>query len=234
MSMLVNPLEYAGRITGPYQLAAFGIAILLYASRFALKSKNQRFALKLIAAVSTLIGIAALAGDLILKSEGIFHIRIVVLSPEEQPVDQADLSSSVGGELKKAGGNWEFDLPPQSKPSSGQITFYASVKDAYLAGNSTLALKEDYFPTVTVQLQRLPEVPIRGRVIDESGKSMAGARVSVSGFPDIAITDEVGNFSIPSHHAEGQMVSIHAEKGDRGADQLAKAGSDAELVIRKR
>lgn len=111
---------------------------------------------------------------------------------------------------------------------------YASVKDAYLSGNSSLALKNDYYPTVTIQLQPFPPATIRGTVVDEYGKSVSGVHVAVSGYSDIATTDRMGNFSLPAHHAEGQLVSVRAEKGDQVAVLSVIVGSDTQLVLRKR
>jgi hypothetical protein len=231
MMMWEMALELASRITHPYSVAAFALVFAAMALRLALKEKKLRIVWFLAAALLVL-GITPLIASTYLASRGVYHIRVVVLGADGQPVNQADLSSSAGGELKQAGGNWEFDLPRQTKPSSGQITFYASVKDAYLAGHSVLPLKEDYFPTVTIQLLPLPPVAVRGTVVDEYGKSVQGAHVSVSGIADIATTDEMGNFSLPSHHAEGQLVSVRAEKGNRRAEQLVPAGKEVQLVLR--
>jgi multidrug efflux pump subunit AcrA (membrane-fusion protein) len=231
--MWEKALELASRITHPYTVAVF-VAVLVAIELWALRRARKPRIAWLLAAALLVLGIAPLVASTFLASRGVYHIRVVVLGTDGQPVNQAAVSSSAGGELKQASGNWEFDLAPQAKPSSGQITFYASVKDAYLAGNSSLALKEDYFPTVTIQLLPLPSVTIRGTVVDENGKSIAGARVAVSGYSDIAATDEMGNFSLPAHHAEGQLISIRAEKGDRVAELSVIAGKDAELVLRKR
>jgi hypothetical protein len=230
--MWEKALEMASRITHPYSVAAFALVLVAMALMFALKAKKPRIAWLLAAAV-LLLGLSPLVASTFLASRGVYHIRVVVLGTDEQPVNQAEVRSSAGGELKQASGNWEFDVPPQAKPSGGRITFYASVRDAYLAGNAPLTLKDDYFPTVTIQLQPLPPVTIRGTVVDENGKSVLGARVAVSGYSDIAITDQLGNFSLPSHHAEGQFVSVRAEKGDRVAEILAIAGKDAQLVLRQ-
>jgi hypothetical protein len=224
-------LEMASRITHPYSVAAFALVFAAIALLLALKAKKPRIAW-LLAAALLVLGISPLIASTFLASRGIYHIRVVVLGTDGQPVNQADLSSSAGGELKQASGNWEFDLPPQAKPSSGQITFYAAVKDAYLAGHSLLELKEDYFPTVTIQLLPLPPVMIRGAVVDEHGKSVPGAHVAVSGYPEIATADEMGNFSLPAHHAEGQLVSVRAEKGARVAELSVIAGKDVQLVLR--
>ncbi|MGA2887824.1 MAG: carboxypeptidase-like regulatory domain-containing protein [Terracidiphilus sp.] len=225
-------LEIASRITHPYSVAAFTAAIAGIVLMLALRAKKPRIAW-LLAAVLLVLGISPLVASTFLASKGVYHIRVVVLGTDGLPVSQADLSSSAGGEKKQANSNWEFDLAPQAKPSSGQITFYASVKDTYLAGSSSLTLKDDYFPTVTIQLQPLPTVTIRGTVVDEHGKSVSEAHVAVSGYPEIATTDKMGNFSLPSHHAEGQLVSVRAEEGDRVVGMLVVAGKDVQLVLRK-
>src|ERR1017187_5801881 len=168
MSMWEEALELASRITHPYSVAAFALVFAAMALLLALRAKKPRIAW-LLAVALLVLGISPLIASAFLASRGVYHIRVVVLGTDRQPVNQADLSSSAGGELKQASGNWEFDLAPQAKPSSGQITFYASVKDAYLAGNSSLVLSEDYFPTLAIQLLPLPGVTIRGTVVDHYG-----------------------------------------------------------------
>jgi len=225
-------LDLASRITHPYTVAVFVAVLVLIALWFSRKAKKPRIAW-LLAAALLVLGISPLVVSTFLASRGIYHIRVVVLGADGQPVHQANLSSSTGGELKEASGNWEFDLTPQTKPSSGGITFYASMKDAYLSGSSSLVLTQDYFPTVTIQLLPLPPVIIRGNVVDEYGKSIAGARVAVPGYSEIATTDEMGSFSLPAHHAEGQLLSVRAEKGNRVAAILIIAGKDVQLVLRQ-
>jgi hypothetical protein len=231
--MWEKALELASRITHPYSVAAFALVFAAMALLLAIKAKKPQIAW-LLAAALLVLGLSPLVAATFLASRGVYHIRVVVLGPDGQPVQQAEVNSSAGGELKQASGNWEFDLAQQARPSSSQIAFYASVKDAYLAGNSSLALKEDYFPSVTVQLQPLPSVYIRGTAVDEGGKSVSGAHIAVSGYSDIATTDEMGNFSLPSHHADGQLVSVRAEKGDLVAEVSVIAGKDAQIVLRKR
>jgi hypothetical protein len=233
MKMWETALRLASRITHPYSVAAFSLALAAVALRVALNAKKPRV-VWLLAAALIVLGISPLVASTFLASRGVYHIRVVVLGTNGEPVKQADLTPSAGGELKQAYGNWEFDLAPQSKPSSGQITFYAADKDAYLAGNSTLALKEDYFPVVTIQLLALTPVTIRGTVVDANGRSVSGAHVSVSGYPEAATTGEMGNFSLPSHHADGQLVYLRAEKGDNVTEAYVVAGKDAQLVLRKR
>ena len=55
-----------------------------------------------------------------LASRGVYRVRIIVLDPNKQPVNDAHVSSSTGGELKKVSENWEFDLAPEAKPADGK------------------------------------------------------------------------------------------------------------------
>lgn len=80
----------------------------------------------------------------------------------------------------------------------------------------------------------MSRINLRGNVVDERGKSVSGAHVAVTGYSEIATTDAMGNFSLPSHHAEGQLMSVRAEEGGRVADISVIAGKDAQLVLRRR
>jgi hypothetical protein len=61
-----------------------------------------------------------------------------------------------------------------------------------------------------------------------------GASVSVPGYPDIATTDQMGNFSLPARSSAGQLVQVRAEKGDLATEVSVIAGQSAELVLRTR
>ena len=87
-----------------------------------------------------------------------------MLGLDKQPVDDARVTSSNGGEPKKIEGGWEFDIPPQSRPADGKLTLFASEKNAFLVGNSTLVLDEDYFPAVEIQLEHDTSAIVRGVV----------------------------------------------------------------------
>ena len=229
--MWEKALEIASHITHPATVAAFALVFAAFALAAALKARRPRLAM-ILAVTIVVLGLAPLAASTFLQSRGVYRIRVVVLAPDKQPVHNAELST-VGGEIKKADGSWELEIPPQTRPADGKLSLFASVKDAFLAGSSTLVLADDYYPTATIQLAPLPPVIFRGIVKDELGKSVAGAHVSISGYQEIATTNEMGNFELPAHAAEGQMVSVHAEKGNLVADLSVPAGATAELVLRK-
>jgi hypothetical protein len=231
--MWEKALEIASRVTHPTAAAVFAIVIAAIVIRFLGRPKKPSIAWLLAAGIIAL-GLAPTVASAILQHQGIYHIRIVVLNEAKQPVDDAAVISSAGGELKKASYNWEFDLAPQARPSDSKVRFFASVRDSFSAGSSILSLSSDFFPEVTIQLEPLPAATIRGVVEDESGRSVPGAKVAVAGYRDIATTDSLGNFALPAHAADGEMVNIRAEKGDLVAEDLVPAGKTTVLVVRKR
>jgi len=225
-------LEIASHMTHPVAVAAVGLVLAAYAFSMAIK-KKLRVAWFLVAVI-LLLGLAPLVSSTYLGSRGLYRVRISVLGTDKQPVDDAHVTSSNGGEPKKVEGGWEFDIPPQSRPADGKVTFFASVKSAFLAGRSTLVLGKDYFPTTQIQLGRDTSAMVRGIVIDERRRSVAGAHVWIPGYPDIAVTDEMGNFVLPAHAADGQIVHLRAQKDQLTADVSVPAGNEpAELVVRR-
>jgi len=226
-------LEIASHITHPIAAAGFAAVLAAYLFNIAIK-KRRSLVIWFLAAVILLLGLAPLIASTYLESRGLYIVRVFVLGPDKQPVEDARVTSSSGGEPKKVSGGWEFDIPPQSRPANGEVTLFASVKNGFLAGRSTLVLYKDYFPTAEIQLARDTSSMVRGIVIDEHRRSVAGAHVSIPGYPDIAVTDEMGNFLLPAHAADGQMVHLRAQKDQSTADLSVPAGSEpAELVLKR-
>src|SRR5882672_716467 len=138
--------ELASHITHPVTVALFAA----YSFSSAIKKRQSRVAWLLGAAV-LLLGLAPLVSSAYLQSRGMYRVRVLVLGTDKQPVDAAHVTSSNGGEPKKVEGGWEFDIPPQSRPTDGKLTLLASAPNAFLTGQSTLVLDKDYFPYVEVQ-----------------------------------------------------------------------------------
>lgn len=226
-------LEIASRITHPVAVAAFAAVLAAYLFSIAIKKRQSRIVWFLVAAI-LLLGLAPLLSSTYLQSRGLYRVRVFVLGTDKQPVDDAHVTSSNGGEPKKVEGGWEFDIPPQSRPADGKVKLYASVKSAFLAGSSTLVLGQDYLPNLEIQLDRDTSATVRGVVIDEHRRSVAGAQVSIPGYPDIAETDKMGNFLLPAHAADGQIVHLRAQKGQLTADMSVPAGNGpVELVVKR-
>ena len=234
--MLTKALELAAQITHPVTAAIFAAVLALIAllslTKGTGKKKPPQIAW-LLAAVIFLLGLSPLLASTYLDSRGIYRVRIEVFNPAKEPVHDAEITSSAGGELKKTDAGWEFTIPREEKPANGEVTFRAALKDAYLAGDSTQKLEKEYFPQLTIQLAALPSVEVRGIVVDEYARPIEGARVWVVGYDEIVTTSPTGSFSLPSHAADGQKISLHADKGDRATDTTAFAGRANEIILRK-
>ena len=126
-----------------------------------------------------------------------------------------------------------LDIPPQSRPADGKLKLFASEKNAFLVGNSTLVLDKDYFPAVEIQLEHDTSAVVRGVVLDDHNRSAAGAHVSIPGYPQVAVTDEMGNFVLPAHAADGQIVQVRAQKDRRVGTLSVPAGTPVQLVLRR-
>jgi hypothetical protein len=230
--MLEKALETASHITHPVTVAVFTAVIAAFLFTIAIRTKQSRIIWFLVAVV-LILGLAPLLSSTYLQSRGLYVVRVFVLGTDKQPVDDARVTSSNGGEAKKIQGGWEFDIPPQSRPADGKLKLFASEKNAFLAGSSTLVLDKDYFPAVEIQLEQDTSAVVRGVVLDERGRSVAGARVSIPGYPDVAVTDEMGNFVVPAHAADGQIVQVRAQKDQLVGTLSVPTGRPVELVIKR-
>jgi hypothetical protein len=231
--MWENFFEIASRITHPVTVALFALILAAYLFSTTIKKKHKRVEWFLVAII-LILGLAPLAASTFLQSQGVYHVRVIVLGPDQTPLDDAHVTSPVAGEPKRVEIGWEFDIPPQTKPADGKVVLFGSKKDSFLTGSSTLVLGQDYYPTSTIQLAADTSAMLRGRVVDERGRSVAGAQVSISGYPDLATTNQMGNFVLPAHAADGQMVSVHAEKNQLIGSLSVQAGKLTVDIIIKR
>jgi hypothetical protein len=226
-------LEIASHITHPVAVAAFAAALAAYPLSIVVKKRQSKVAWFLVAAI-LLLGLAPLASSTYARSRGLYRVRVVVLGTNKLPDNDAQVISSNGGEPKKVEGGWEFDIPPQSQPADGKLKLFASEKNAFLAGSSTLVLDKDYFPTVEIQLDRDTSATVRGNVVDEHRRSVVGASVSIPGYTDVAVTDAMGNFVLPAHAADGQIVRLRAQKDQLTAEVSIPAGdASVELMLKR-
>lgn len=225
-------LKLASHITHPVTIVAFALVFAFFAFRFTSNGKKPWIARALAIGI-ILLGIAPLAASTYLQSRGVYRVRVTVLGPDQSTVEDAEVRSSIGGESKIVQGGWEFDIPPQTRPADGKLMFFASEKDAFQTGSSTLVLDRDYFPTTTIQLSSDTSALIRGNVVDVHGRSVAGAKVSVLGYSDVDVTGEAGAFVLPAHAADGQIVQVRAEKGLLVGTLSAPAGSHPVQILLK-
>jgi hypothetical protein len=227
---LAQFLKIAGHIGHPGKVAAVGFAIAAVVFAFAFRAKRPvvgGFA----AVAIVVLGVTPFAAYSFLQSRGVYHVKVVLLRPDESVEDIAQIKSSNGGELKMVGGGWELDVPQQARPADGKVTLSAVAKDEFMKGGSTIVLAQDYYPTAAIQLVAETSAMVRGVVVDEDLGVVAGARVTVGDYPQSAVTNAKGNFVLPAHAGNGQMVEIQAQKGDLTGHLSAPAGKVVEVVL---
>jgi hypothetical protein len=149
-------------------------------------------------------------------------VSIEVIGPDKQRVSTADVSSLPAAQIKKADGTWELEVPPQVRPADGTFVLSASLKEAFLAGSTKVVLADDYFPCNNPTCDS-PFSPRSRNGHRRPGK--AGCRrenVAIEGYTEIAKTNEMGNFEVPSHHASGQQISVVAKKNGKTAKKTGQ------------
>jgi hypothetical protein len=121
-------------------------------------------------------------------------------------------------------------------PKEGKITAFASQPNAFLKGQSEFALRDDYNPIITVQLEKDASAMIRGMVVDSWNNGVSGVLVSVVGHGSEGITTGAdGSFELAAHAAIGEEVRLHVEKdGFLPKDQYHPAGDEAVTVVIQR
>jgi hypothetical protein len=183
------------------------------------------------AATVIFVGLVPLITTTYVKSQKIYRVRLQVIRPDQSFADIAQVRTSNAGELKMVEGGWQLDISPQMRPADGNVTFFADVKDEFLAGKSTLVLAEDFYPTATVQLTALTSAMLRGVVVDEDLRAVAGATVSVEGYPDKVVTDRFGKFALAAHAGNGQKIEVSAKKGRSMGRLSTPAGKTVEIIM---
>jgi hypothetical protein len=210
--------ELATKISTAWSLAAFCIAALIWFGVRMKKGKVPAVAWWIVTAI-VIVALAPIIAPLYMNSFGIYRVRVVVLDDRKIPTNEAKVTCSVGGEVKKVEGGWECDIPSKTKPTDGKMQAYATVSDAFLTGRAELELKDDYSPVATIQLSADTSARIMGMVVDENKNPLEGVRVGVVGYDsEGVVTKTGGNFSLPAHKANGQQVQIFAFKEGYLAD----------------
>jgi hypothetical protein len=157
----------------------------------------------------------------------VYRVRVLVLNSEGVPVNNATVTSSTGGEPMKVEGGWLFVIPMENVPRNRTLTVYADLPSAYLHGAQDVLLGADQTVTAKVHLEMRASAQIRGTVWDESSRAVSGARVSVDGYGQEAVTTGPdGNFVLPAHKANGQDVLLHVDRtGYKPLHLLCQAGN---------
>jgi len=223
-------LRILGHVPHPEVVLIIGLVFAAVVLTLMLRARHA-IAGSILAVCILALGFAPYASAHALRSRGVYHVQVMLVRADQSPVYYAQLKSSYTGEMKVFEGGWRLDIPAQTRPTDGKVSFAASVKDEFLKGSTTLTLGDDYYPVVTIPLEADTSAKIRGVVVDDKMAAVEGATVSVDGFPDVAITDKKGSFTLSAHAGNGQMVEIRAQKDGAFGHVTAPAGKTAEIIM---
>lgn len=228
--------ELATKISTAWSLAAFTIVALVLLFTKIKGRKVPAIAWWVVGAI-VIVALAPIIAPLYMNSVGIYRVRVVVLDDRQTPTNDAKVTCSMGGEVKKVEGGWECDIPAKTKPTDGKMQAYAAISDAFLTGRAELELKDDYSPVATIQLSADTSARIMGIVVDESNNPLEGAHVGVVGYDsERIVTKAGGNFSLPAHKADGQRVQLFAFKEGYAASpqEWHQAGNHPVTIVLNR
>lgn len=166
-----------------------------------------------LAGVTTAV-VIALAVALYTRAPTDYRIRIVVLDPQGQAVNDARITSASGGELQRTDAGWQLLLPGSARPSDGEITLQASVPSAFLAGEAKVRLDDRATLEVRIPLQAIKGAMVTGIVVDSEDRPVEGARVTLVSNGAFVTTGADGRFTLPADAAVGQMIQLRAERSD--------------------
>jgi hypothetical protein len=167
-----------------------------------------------------------------LRPPAIYAVRVQVVDPQGLPVPGSTIRASAGNEPQRTpDGWWEVEIPAAKVPVGGQITLWAEHPE-WGGNRKDLRLGAD--PNVQVEIRlKEPESWLRGRVVDERGRGLAGVRVSRrDGVPGDAITDSEGRFALKLSDPPETRVRVRAErKGVAPAETYCLAGRDTCSIV---
>ena len=152
------------------------------------------------------------------------------------PIDEADVQIGIVGDdyynaRSRKDGVWQLEVPVKSgQPMLGKVTAPAF----QLVGGGALArdgaLEANRWKSADIVMART-DIALLGRVTDDKGAPVAGARVSWAGATgfEFAATDAQGNFEIKNVPAVPQIV--RASDGPRYVEATATPGAPVSLKL---
>ena len=187
-----------------------------------------------IIAIALVVIIAALSAGgwwVLHNNPSVYRVHVSVLDPQGRAVKDAEVSSSVGGQILHSGEGYQIEIPASSRPADGAVVIRAAAPSAFWKGETEVRLSNSASLTAVVAMKSDKSAQVRGMVVDSSQRAMAGVRVSVVGQTESVMTNEAGAFTLPAHAADGQQVQIRAEKSGMAPVTQWHPAGDAPATI---
>ena len=162
----------------------------------------------------------------------LYEIRVQVLDPEANPVNEAIVRSSTGNQPHRLSeGWWRIQIPATKVPRDRKVTVSAE-KDDLEANYAELVLREGQKLRTTIRL-KLPQTWIRGRVVDGNNRALGGVRITPhDGTPGRATSGIDGSFALQLPVPKERHIGLRAEfKGWPPDTTYCYSGRDGCQVI---
>ncbi|WP_353230338.1 carboxypeptidase regulatory-like domain-containing protein [Novosphingobium sp.] len=221
-------LKEAAQVSSGWSLAAFAMAMLFF-----LLNRRVKFRVAVVGAiVIAFLGALPILADAFIKlhsGDSIYRLRVTVVDPSDNPVDNAKVTNDRGGEAKAVAGGWQFDIPASTR-GDGKVTVYAQDPGAFWKGKASVVLGDDLNPATTVRLAEDQSASVSGQVFDSKGRALANVSVSTPQGKASTLTDAQGKFTLRGFPA-GSPVRLHFEtNAGLNLDQDLFAGASNQSV----
>jgi hypothetical protein len=229
--------DAAVQVTSGWALSAF-IAAAVVAIIYMSRKKSRNAAVPAMAWIVLCVAVIMPSlGALVLLfvDDPLYRLRVTVLDGDNQSVDNAVISTVPFGVQKKVGSAWEVEIPRAAVGEGQQVEVRAEAQsaDGMLIGTAKQTLGSE--PNVDVGITLAPprNARISGIVVDNIGRAVKQAKVSVIGYgAEVVTTDDTGSFDLDAHVARAQPVTLHTEAdGFLPDNQTYLAGSRATITL---
>ena len=207
-------LQTASKITNEYSLAAYAIAALI---AIVSAIKVQKFRHKPVLIAIIVIAILLMASlptlgriELARIPNQPYRISVSAVDQDGNVLVTPSIYTDVPSQKYQIAGAEQIEIDDAHVPSTRRVTVSADDATRTLHGSAEIYLSGDRTPSMRLVLKPKP-TEIRGNVLFRQ-KGVSGARVSIEGYSDFAISDQSGFFVLPPRVSAGEIVYLLVQK----------------------
>ena len=161
-----------------------------------------------------------------------YNVQVTVLDSSGNPSPAAP-TPSINATILKSPSGWTLLIRGADVPSDRKLVVRAT--DHGSSGEQALYLGRSPNLSATIRLTARTDWMVTGTVFDAAQHAVPGARVTIAGRSEAALTNADGSFILPAHAAEGQSVLLHVEgAGYKPVLQQHTVGSTPAIVVMER
>jgi hypothetical protein len=164
-----------------------------------------------------------------------YTLLVTVSDPSGNPAPQAQVTASLPATYLRSASSWRIGITASVVPQDRKVVIHAEDASSFLTGEQVVSLGRAATLAAAIRLTARSDAAVTGIVVDGAQRAVSGARVSIVGQSEAALTDANGSFTLPAHAAPSQMVQLRVEKdGYKPMLQEHPAGGAAAIVVIER